>query len=257
MHPFLFHIGPIPIYTYGFFVALGVLLAIFCMKRACRKEGWKPDEILDLVLWFTLASFLGARVFYVVQHWDYYLSNPVEIFQIWEGGIVFYGGAIGGLLFLVFFARKKGWPYFQVTDFLAPYVFLAHGFGRIGCFFNGCCYGKETHLPWAVRYPFLPNPVHPAQIYSSIFNFSAFLFLAALHQRKKFHGETTLAYLIVYGAGRFVLERFRGDNPIFLFGCTLPQVISIGFILFASLSYFVYFRHIPPVRVNEETRNPS
>jgi len=242
VHPVLFHLGPLPIYSYGFCVTLGVLSAVFLMKQKSLREGWTPEEVLDLVLLFTLSSFIGARIFYVLQHWDYFSENPAAIFKIWEGGIVFYGGAIGGLVFLPFYARMKHWSYFKMTDFLAPYVFLTHGFGRIGCFFNGCCYGRVSHLPWAVQYPFLPDPVHPVQLYAAGFNFTAFLFLIYLHHRKKFPGETTLAYFLIYGAGRFILEDFRGDNPHIILGLTLPQLLSLVFILLASLSYFFYFR---------------
>lgn len=250
MHPVLFHLGPLPIYTYGFCVGLGVLLAVFLMRRQSAREKWTHEEVLDLAVFFTLASFIGARLFYVIQHGDYFMGRPMEVFKVWEGGIVFYGGAIGALLFLLFYTQKKNWFYLKVTDFLAPYVFLAHAFGRIGCFLNGCCYGRITDLPWAVQYPFLPDPVHPVQIYSAVFDFIAFIFLLCVHARKKYDGQTTLAYFLIYGAGRFLLEDFRGDNPSFLMELTLPQLVSVAFVLLASLSYFLYFRKIHECKRN-------
>lgn len=242
MRPVLFHIGPLSVYTYGFCVAIGVLLAVFMMRRRSLREGWTADEVLDLVLLFTLVSFVGARIFYVVQQWDYYARNPIEIIKIWEGGVVFYGGVMGGFLFLWLYARKKKWRVLQVMDFMAPFIALAHGFGRIGCFLNGCCYGKTFFSPWSVRYPFLPHPVHPVQIYEAILNFTAFSVLLRIHARKKFYGETTLAYFLIYGTGRFFLENFRGDNAPFFAGLTLPQIVSLDFIAVTAAVYFIFFR---------------
>lgn len=237
MQPVLFHIGPLPIYTYGFCVALGVMLAVFLMRRWSPREGWTSDEVLDLLLLFTLTSFAGARVFYIIQHLDYYLHHPLEMVRIWEGGVVFYGGVIGGIIFLWFYSRKKRWPGLKVADFLAPFIALAHGFGRIGCFLNGCCYGKESSLPWSVRYPFLAFSVHPVQLYEAGYNFLAFAILLGIHDRKKTDGETALAYFLIYGTGRFFLENFRGDNQAFLIGLTLPQLISVAFVAASVLFY--------------------
>ncbi|MBI4550245.1 MAG: prolipoprotein diacylglyceryl transferase [Candidatus Omnitrophica bacterium] len=242
MHPVLFYLGPWPVYTYGFFVSLGVGLALVFLQRAAGREGMSRAEVLDLVLFFTFFSFLGARLFFVIQFLGFYWTHPLDVFRVWEGGIVFYGGVIAGLVFLWFYSRRKKWPYLKVTDFLAPYVFLAHAFGRIGCFFTGCCYGREAGVPWAVRYPFLSYPVHPTQLYESAANFVLFFFLLRRHRSKKFDGETTLAYLILYGAERFVLENFRGDNPL-LWGFTLPQWVSLSFVVLASLTYLLYFRN--------------
>jgi phosphatidylglycerol:prolipoprotein diacylglycerol transferase len=237
----LFYLGPWPVYTYGFFVSLGVGLALFFLQRQSGREELTRAEVLDLVLFFTFFSFLGARLFFVFQFFTFYWTHPLQIFSVWEGGIVFYGGVIAGLVFLAIYSRLKKWPYFKITDFLAPYVFLAHGFGRIGCFFTGCCYGREASVPWAVRYPFLSYAVHPTQIYESLANFTLFFLLVRWHRKKQFHGETTLAYLILYGAERFVLENFRGDNPL-LFGLTLPQWVSLSFVSLSAVAYFLYFR---------------
>ena len=99
MLPVLFHIGPVSVYTYGFCVAAGVLLAVFLMRGQSASQGWTPDEVMDAVLYFTLTSFIGARIFYVVQHWDFYAENPAEIIMFWEGGVVFYGGGLSRFFF--------------------------------------------------------------------------------------------------------------------------------------------------------------
>lgn len=242
MLPVLFHIGPVSVYTYGFCVAAGVLLAVFLMRGQSTAQGWTPDEVMDVVLYFTLASFVGARIFYVVQHWDFYAENPAEIIMFWEGGVVFYGGVIAGLFFLWGYSRHKKWPALKLFDFFAPYIALAHGFGRIGCFLNGCCYGSKFFSPWSVRYPFLPFPVHPVQLYEAAANFAAFFVLYGIYSRKKYHGETSLAYFLIYGTIRFLLETFRGDNAPFWAGLTLPQVVSLAVMTGSAAIYFFYFR---------------
>ena len=244
MRPILFHLGPIPIYSYGLLVASGVLVAIYFLGKEAPRVGISRENIVDATLWFTVSSFMGARIFYVIQNWGYYSGRPLEILMIWKGGVVFYGGAIGSLLFLLFYCRFKMETFLTMTDLLAPFVFLTHSFGRVGCFLNGCCYGKVARVPWAVHYPFLEDPVHPTQLYESAFNLMGFAVLFVIQRRKKFLGETSLSYFLIYGSGRFILEYWRGDNvPVFV-GLTLPQIFSVFFILLASFFYLFYFRRL-------------
>jgi len=237
MYPVLFQWGPLTVYTYGFFVALGVMFVLIFIRKTAQKEGWEPDQISDLIIWFAVVGFIGARIFYVVQNWNDYAGDPVSVFKIWEGGVVFYGGLISGILFLWFYLRWKKRPFLNAADLIAPYIFLGHGFGRIGCFFNGCCYGRASGLPWAVYYPFAVEPVHPAQLYSAVFHMAAFLFLYKQHQHKRFDGETTFSYLVLYGVGRFMIEYFRGDNAPVVWGINVPQIISLALILSGLTGY--------------------
>ena len=116
------------------------------------------------------------------------------------------------------------------------------GFGRIGCFLNGCCYGTPTHLPWAVKYSFLKDAVHPTQIYFSIFDFILFAFLAYRYPRRAFVGEITIAFLVTYGQNRFMGEYYRGDNLPVLWGMNQAQIISLGFVALATVLYLILFR---------------
>jgi len=239
MCPVLFRLGSLEIHTYGVCVAIGVLLSLMFMRKRAAQEALPADETVDLVLWFTVASFIGARFFYVVQQWGYYSGNLPGIFAIWEGGLIFYGGGATGLLFLWLYAKWKKRPLLNLTDFLAPYVALAHGFGRIGCFLNGCCYGKFSTVPWAVSFPALPETVHPVQLYEAGYNFLIFPLLLLLHGRKRFDGATTAMYFFLYGIGRFALEYFRGDNQPVGLGLTLPQFVSLFFIAGGLAGYAV------------------
>lgn len=242
MLPELFSLGPIHVYSYGLMFALGVLMAVFYLGKQTPVGGLTQNKIIDLILILTFVGIVGGRLFYIGQHWDYYLENPSEVFAVWEGGLVIYGGIIAALIGLAIFCRVRRVNFFLLTDLYFPAVALAQAFGRVGCFLNGCCWGSPTHLPWAVQFPFLKDPVHPTQIYSSLFNFGLFAFLALRYQRRVFVGEITLYYLLLYSLGRFIVEYLRGDNLPILWGMTSAQVISVGVAVIALGLYFGYLR---------------
>ena len=223
-------------------VVLGIGASMFLLAKQAKREGFSPDPWMDLVLWVAVTGFLGGRIFYVVQFWDDYSGDLLGVLRIWEGGVVFYGGVISALLFLGVYCRAKRISFFKVTDLLVPYAFLTHAFGRIGCFLNGCCYGKICELPWAVKYPFLEFPVHPTQIYLSLFDLFGFIFLSWIYERRKYVGETTFAYFLTYGTGRFLIEFLRGDHHTVAAGLTVSQLISIGFVGVVSLSYLLCWK---------------
>lgn len=236
MHPVLFTIGPLQVYAFGCMVALGLAVSLWVMGRRARRDGFPPpDSLLDLVFAAVAAGFLGGRIFYVFQFSDWYFRHPLKIFAVWEGGLIFYGGFLGAMLGLAAVLRAKKIPILAGLDFLSPFVALTHAFGRIGCFLNGCCYGKKCDLPWAVSFPGLPAPVHPTQLYEFFYDVLLFLFLSAL-VRRGFPGRVFAFYLMGYSAGRFVIETWRA-NPAFWAGLTLNQGISI--LLFAA-GFFLY-----------------
>ena len=212
MKPILFHIGPLAVYSFGVMIALGVFLSLFLMGRKSRRTGFpaSPEAAADLVFITVFSGFLGGRLFYVFENADYYLNHPLKFFALWEGGLIFYGGVAGALLGLFIAMKIKKIPYGKGLDFLIPYAALTHAFGRVGCFLNGCCAGKPCDLPWAVTVD--GARLHPVQLYEAAFNVLLFLFLNARYEKKKFDGEITSLYFILYAAGRFVLEFFR-TNP--------------------------------------------
>ncbi len=184
MRPILFSFGSLHLYSYGLSIALGVLLAIHLMKQRALKTGFPTgDGVFDMAFTVLVWGFAGARLFYVLQNLSYYGREPLKIFAVWEGGLIFYGGAISAFAGLLRMSRKKQWPFWKLLDFLIPYGVLTHAFGRIGCFLNGCCYGKACDLPWAVRFPELPYPVHPTQLYEALYDLVLFAFLIARRKR--------------------------------------------------------------------------
>jgi phosphatidylglycerol:prolipoprotein diacylglycerol transferase len=156
--------------------------------------------------------------------------------MIQRGGLVFYGGLIGAALGGMLYARMKKLPLWKLGDVLAPSIALGYVFGRIGCLLNGCCYGKPSNLPWAIRFPAdNPNhpptiPVHPTQIYDALLNLILYAGLAWLYRRKKFDGQVFGTYLLGYACTRSFVELFRGDyTPIHVHGGLTPaHLISIG-----------------------------
>lgn len=238
MKPVLFSLGPLAVYSFGFMVALGVFVSLYLMSRLRRKTGFPPSgqDTMDLVFVTVLAGFTGGRLLYLLQNWDWYLQHPLKVFAVWEGGLIFYGGVFGSLLGLFLFCRARKISYVKSLDFLLPHVALTQAFGRIGCFLNGCCYGKACNLPWAVGFPELPEAVHPAQLYEALFDFVLFFFLRAVYLKKKFDGQTLTLYFCLYAAGRFALEFLRADNPV-LFFLTYNQWISVATFILALYFY--------------------
>lgn len=242
MKPILFYLGPLPLYSFGLMVAIGVMLSLWLMNRTARRTGFPEGEgSFDMVFASVLSGFLGARIYYIFQNLDWYLENPVHIFALWEGGLIFYGGMISAFLGLWLYLRYKKTPLAKGLDFILPFVSLTHGFGRIGCFLNGCCYGKLCAFPWAVKFPELDHPVHPTQLYEAAFDFMLFLFLRNRYEKKRFEGEVTVLYFSLYAAARFLVEFVRDDNPFWgLF--TVNQWISIAIFVPAVLFYAVQFK---------------
>jgi phosphatidylglycerol---prolipoprotein diacylglyceryl transferase len=231
MIPVLYSIGPIRIHSYGLLVALGVLTAVFIVRKNALKVALNPDLMVDIALGVVLAGFIGARLFYVGLYWSYFKDQPLEILMLWKGGIVLYGGLMGGLFAFYIYSKLHQISFLKLLDLFLPAALLAQGFGRIGCFLNGCCYGAETKLPWAVSFPFSDHYVHPTQLYSSFYCFGIALFLLHLFSKQPATGVVAGYYFLLYGSGRFVLEFFRGDNPAAVFCLTVPQLMSIAVVL--------------------------
>ena len=135
MFPVLLKIGPLSIFTYGFFIALGFLAGIYLAVREARRLGEEPEIIMDLCFYLLIAAIIGSRLFYVATNPKMFLDNPVEILKIWNGGLVFYGGFIAALITGIVYLKTKNIPVWKTADIMAPSIALAHFFGRIGCFF--------------------------------------------------------------------------------------------------------------------------
>ncbi|MBU2621537.1 MAG: prolipoprotein diacylglyceryl transferase [Proteobacteria bacterium] len=217
MFPVLLKIGPLSIFTYGFFIAVGFLAGIYIAVKEARRLGENPEMIMDLCFYLLVAAIIGSRLFYVATNPKMFLDDPVEILKIWNGGLVFYGGFIAALITGIIYLKAKNIPVWKTADIMVPSVALAHFFGRIGCFFAGCCYGKYCDLPWAVTFnnpdSLAPQglPLHPTQLYSAFNNLAIFLLLFFLRKRKDYDGQLFWIYVLIYGITRSFIEIFRAD----------------------------------------------
>jgi phosphatidylglycerol---prolipoprotein diacylglyceryl transferase len=240
MHPILFKIGPVTIYTYGFFIFLGVLFGYLISRKRAKEVGVDRQQFSNIFFWTLITGFLGARITYIIVNWQVFIKAPLEI-GLGRSGFVFYGGVIFGLLYLFLFTQKHKIKFLKITDIFALGVPLAHGFGRIGCFFYGCCYGKITNLWIGIKFPpgspaGLENArIIPTQLISAGFLFILFLFLFAIRNKITQIGKLTGYYLFVYSLFRFIIEFFRGDpRGLFLIFST-SQWISILIIFLAII----------------------
>ncbi|MFH2145723.1 MAG: prolipoprotein diacylglyceryl transferase [Candidatus Omnitrophota bacterium] len=239
MYPVIFRFGFINFYTYGLMAALGILTAGFlCQKHAVR-VGLPRQEIIDLIFWMVIGGIIGGRLNYVVLNFDYYRFHPEDIFKIYEGGLVFYGGLFLGGVSAIVFVKRKGLLLSKTLDVISVYLPLAHAFGRIGCFLNGCCYGKRTDSSLGVFFPNMNWRVYPTQLYSAVLLFTIFLLLFFNERKKKFEGEIFLQYLILYGLMRFFIEFMRGDNEIIAGPFTFSQIVSLIVVVGTAVVYLV------------------
>ena len=234
MHPVLINIGKIHIYSYGLMIAIGIVVGLFLARRQAAREGIDPNKIIDIAFYLLVAALIGSRLLFVLTNVKEYVDNPLDIFKIWEGGLVFYGGLIPAVAIGIWYIKRLGLPLWQVFDIFAPSVAIGHAFGRIGCFLAGCCHGTPSSLPWAVTFTdprsLAPQgiPLHPTQLYSSLSLFAIFAFLVWLRKRKTFPGELLWSYTLVYSIFRFFMEFLRGDPRGNVLGGLLSSAQAIG-----------------------------
>jgi len=225
-------------------VALGFLAGLWTAGRRGMHAGMAAEQIIDLGPWLIVGAILGARSLYVVSYWhESFEGRPIdEIFMVWKGGLVYYGGLAGASLACILYCRRKKLPLWRIADILAPSIALGYVFGRIGCLLNGCCYGRACNLPWAIRFPegnpLNPPtyPVHPTEVYESLLNLGLYAALAWLFRHKKFDGQVFGVYLVCYALLRSFVEMFRGDYPQYYLGgwATPAHLVSFA-ILVAGL----------------------
>jgi phosphatidylglycerol:prolipoprotein diacylglycerol transferase len=236
MYPILFRIFSFPINTYGVFLALAFLAAIFVTVRLAGRDGLPRERIYDLCLWLLLSSLVGSKLLMFFTEPEY-REHPLQLFSLdfLRSGGVFYGGLLGAVLTGYLLMRRWNLPWWKTADACAPGIALGTALGRQGCFSAGCCWGKPTNLPWGVRFTELGHEVtgvplgvklHPTQLYESVAMVIVFLFLLWLHKRKRFSGQVILAYAMIYATVRFLIEFVRDDPRGDIFGLTTLTGLS-------------------------------
>lgn len=239
MHPILFELGPCKIYSYGLMVAVAFIIGAYLASLEARREHIDADKILNLCLGLVISGILGARTLYILQNLSFYLGRPQQILLLHRGGLSFYGGFVCATIFAILFLRRQHLPIFKVLDIISPYLALAQAVGRIGCFLNGCCYGKTTDSFFAVYFPGENFNRHPVQIYSSLGLLLIFAILRIRQNKKErtasFSGQIFLLYCLLYSTLRFLLEFLRADNLRIFANLTVHQLISIGIFVTAAI----------------------
>jgi len=246
MLPVLFHIGPLTLHTYGLLAAIGLFTGVFLSARRAAKEGFDGELTMDLGFYIVVAAVVGSRLMYGVVEYRMFVNDPIRIFKMWEGGLVFYGGVLAAIPVAFWFLKKNKMPFWPLADIFAPYLALAHAIGRLGCLAAGCCYGKPTDSWMGIVFKdpqsIAPTnvPLLPTQLFDSVNEFVIFLILIAVRSRKRFHGQIMLLWLILYSAGRFVVENYRGDPRGWIIEGTLSTSQGVGIVVFlVSLAVFV------------------
>ena len=212
----LLTIGPFTVYGYGLMIAIGIVAGCLTAEYRAGKQKLDSEQIFPMILWCLVGGFFCAKLLFWITEWKSIVQDPGFIMETLSSGFVVFGGIIGGILTGLLYCRIRKLVFFKYADVILPSVALAQGFGRIGCFLAGCCYGKETERVFSVIFQnseYAPNHVAliPTQLYSSGLDFLHFLLLLLIARNKKADGQVTACYLIFYSIGRFVIEFFRGD----------------------------------------------
>jgi len=267
MHPYLFEIplpwgGQFRVASYGLMIVCGFLLCLRVLRGRAGRMGLDPTALFDAAVFALMGGIVGARVFFVLHHWDAFADAPVRIIRLDLGGLTFYGGLIGGAAGLLMTVWRKRLPLLRTLDVGASLVPLGHAFGRVGCFLNGCCFGKVTESWAGIRFPrvldgagriigsppyqehvaggLIPQtarwslPVHPTQLYEVAYELAFFAVLSYVLTRRRREGDVAWLYGVLYGCGRFVNEFFRADHARLpaLGGLTSFQAMSLGLAAF-------------------------
>ena len=236
-----FNIGPINIYWYSICILLGIVVALFIIFREAKKQKIDEEFLINLAFRTIILGVIGARLYYVIFNFPYYINNPLEIIQIWNGGLAIHGGIITGLIVVYFSCKKEKTDVLKMIDIIVVGVIIAQAIGRWGNFFNGEAYGGVTTLSH-LKGMFLPDFIikgmyiageyrQPTFLYESILCVIGFIIMIIIRKKYKLHtGFLTGFYLIWYGCTRFIIEIMRSDS-LMLGPIKMAQIVSILFIV--------------------------
>lgn len=246
--PIIFSIGPVVLRWYGMMYLIGFLGAMYLANKAADKSGgeWTRDQVSDLLFYGFLGVILGGRIGYVLFYqWEYFLADPLYLFQIWQGGMSFHGGLLGVILAVYIFSRKANKSFLRVGDFVAPLVPIGLGMGRLGNFINAELWGRQTDVSWAMVFPTdsLQLPRHPSQLYEFFLEGVVLFFILYMITRKpRSLGLASGTFLIGYGVFRTIVEFFREPDAhlgLYFSFISKGQILSIPMILLGVLVIYL------------------
>lgn len=251
MHSDLFSIGPFTVHSYGLMIAIGIVFAFGTGMFRAKRKGLDPEFVLDVGLYAMIIGLISTRLLYYIVEIPSIIKDP-SILWDFSVGYVVYGGIIGGVLTGVIYCKIKKKNFFDYFDLIMPSIVLAQGFGRIGCFLAGCCYGKETDSVFGVVFhnsQMAPNGVKliPTQIISSAGDFLIYLILIIYAKRSKKSGRVGAMYLILYAIGRFFVEFLRNDYRGSIGVLSTSQLISCGIVVIGIIIFCIAKPKMPEV----------
>src|SRR5678816_284369 len=260
MHPILFDFGRFTIYSYGVLLAAAYLLGLqFALIRA-RSRGLQRERVMDLGIWIIISTLVGAKVLLLIVDYRQFLDNPGSLIDLLRSGGVFYGGLIAAVTVALFYIWRHRMPMWTTTDVFAPGIALGHVVGRLGCLLAGCCFGRQTTVPWAISFhdpqafavagtP-LGVPLHPTQLYEAGAEALILAFLLAFERRgRQFPGRTFWTYMLLYGVSRFVIEFYRGDPRGTVFDAlSTSQFVSVVLVPLSVVMLLLLSRRPDPSR---------
>lgn len=249
MFPELFHLGPIHLRSYGAMLAIAFLVGTFLAIKEARRLKLDEDRLVTVILSALIGGVLGARVLFVFEHIDQFQRDWGNAFALWQGGLTLYGGIVAGTLVGLLMARRLGQPIWVVADALTPSLALGTMFGRIGCFLNGCCYGRPTGSSWGVTFPqdsyagleFGNAPLHPSQLYNAFAGLILFLVFWSLRTRNAAPGVKFWGFIASFAVIRVGIDFTRAwesEARVLTLGglsITESQITSLALVLFSLL----------------------
>ena len=241
-------LGPFPVYWYGVIIGTGVLLGLWLATCEGERLGVPKDTFIDLVLFAVPIAIICARTYYVIFEWQYYGQNPIQIFNIRQGGLAIHGALIGAVITGIIFAKVRKVSFWKLADIAAPSILLGQAIGRWGNFMNQEAHGGEVtrqfleglHLPQFIINQMYIDGVyyHPTFLYESLWDFAGVILLLLLRKANLRRGELFFTYLIWYSVGRFYVEGLRTDS-LMLGPLRIAQVVSIGLIIMSIIFIIV------------------
>lgn len=241
MYNEILSIGPVTIHGYGLMIGIGVVAALLIGDYRAKKKGLNGDLIYGLTVTTVILGFLAARILFILTEWSDFVKNPMAF--ITGSGFVVYGGIIGGVLTIFAYCKWKKMDFLAYLDLMIPSVAIAQGFGRIGCFLAGCCYGKETDSALGVTFTnshYAPNHVKllPSQLFMSAGDFVLAVILFWYASKNPSKGKVSMLYLMLYSMGRFMVEFTRNDNRGAVGMFSTSQFIGIFVFIAGAIMYF-------------------
>ena len=253
MEKIAFSFGVIKIYWYSIFIFIAILAAYFIISKEAKKKGIDKEFITNLTFYVVVFGIIGARIYYCLFNLDYYLSNPLEILKIWNGGLAIHGGILFGGIFIIIYIKKHHLELLKTLDIIVVGVILAQAIGRWGNFFNSEAYGGITTLK-ALQNMHIPSFIingmyisgkyrQPTFLYESVWNLIGFIVLLIFRRREYTKvGQTTGLYFMWYSVGRFIIESMRSDS-LMLGSFKIAQTMSV-LLFILGIFLFIYYKLI-------------